>query len=646
MQITRAQKQQSHHAASLKKMAGLGLLEVMLFLFVIGTILVVGYTWLAAKKQSERAEAQTAQLQYVNRYIESFAAVNFRLPCPATTRGGVEDCGVATNVKGYLPLASIGLDATDPKVGGGELLYMLSRSALADLGKASNSFEPKNLKHTAAVPDTFAFDQVTTGDYCLNLAVAATETAGVRVFNGSTGRRVAYAIAHPGVANADATGSTFDGRNADLTNLSMEAPETAQSATVYDDRVLARTPNELLLTGDCAGHIASLDLMGLGVNVIAEVQAQFADAKEAAELEIRISIFKTVMAAYDVGLAALGLATGIAELAAYTSALAAAVILCIIVIGCPLAVALGVAVTTQGLAIAANGIAVGLAATAVGINILYIVLVAEVAALAGSAAGAANPNLTALIASALTDRNNKIVEKNNAAAALVVAQSNLAVADPPRIAAESNLYTTTRNTIVLANAAGVPPTSSPNTENDIYVVDAVVKFTALTQATENKVAAAQALAIAVAAAAIPPTVDEAAGIAGKQQRLSDAIAGQAAAQTAYDASRATLIATNNRAYLVTSPGSPPTTVTQFINNQAAVTAQLVAYEGAYTTYSARLAAVVSAQSRFDAAAAAEATAIDYYNQLISVSPPSGTAPANWLGAEAILKAADAKGGAQ
>ena len=661
MKITRAQKYQPHQAASLKKMAGLGLLEVMLFLFVIGTILVVGDTWLAAKKQSERAEAQTAQLQYVNRYIESFAAVNFRLPCPATTPGGAEDCTVATNVKGYLPFASIGLSATDAKVGGGNMLYMVSRSALTDLGKASNTFEPENLKNTVAVPDTFAFNQISTGDYCRNLALAGGETAGVQVFNGATGRRVAYAIAHPGQVNADGAGSVFDGRNGNLSNASMEAPEVAQSTSAYDDQVLARTPNELMFSTDCVGHIASLNLMGIGVNVISEVKDQFTEAKADAELEILVSIFKTLIAVYGVGMAGLSLGTSIVELGVYSAALATAIATCIVLVGCAFIGPYTAAVVAQSIAIGLNVAAVVAAAAAVVINIVYIGLVAEVAALAGSASTQASPNLTTQVADALTRWNDAKAATIQAAARIVTAQNDLAAAIPPRDAARNDLYSTTRATINVANLLGIPVTTIPTTTNDIYVNDVVAKFTALTDAKDARAAADQAVLTAQQSApgyVMPPgtsvfSAADQAVIAGKQTLANNAATAQATAQTTYDNARNALISVNRRQYCQTTTiplSSPPVMVTNcfFVDQQGTITTQLNTYEQKYTAFAAAQKGVTSAQDAYTKAQAAEAGAKDAYDQLAAVNttltPPGGGTLVPWVGAEAALQAADAKGG--
>lgn len=666
MKINRAQKHRQPYCKSqppqaLKKMAGLGLLEVMLFLFVIGTIVVIGYTWLAAKKQSERAEAQTAQLQYVNRYIESFAAVNFRLPCPATTPGGTEDCTVATNVKGYLPFASIGLNATDAKVGGSNMLYMVSRSALADLGAATNVFEPANLKNTDAVPDTFAFNQISTGDYCRNLALAGGETAGVRVFNGVTGRRIAYAIAHPGQFNADGTGSDFDGRNDTLSNASMEAPEVAQSSSAYDDRVLARSANELMFSTDCVGHIASLNLMGIGVNVISEVKDQFTEAKADAELEILVSIFKTLIAVYGVGMAGLSLGTSIVELATYSAALATAIATCIVLVGCAFIGPYTAAVVAQSIAIGLNVAGVVAAAAAVVINIVYIGLVAEVAALAGSASTQASPDLTTQVADALTRWNDAKAATIQAAGRIVTAQNDLTAAIPPRDTARTNLYTTTRSTIDTANALGLPVTTTPNTTNDIYVNDVVAKFTALTDAKDAKAAADQAVITAQQSApgyVVPPgtsvfSAADQAIIAGKQTLANNAATAQATAQTNYDNARNTLISVNRRQYCRTTVvplSSPPVTVTNcaFVDQQGTITTQLNTYEQKYTAFAAAQMGVTSSQDAYTKAQAAEAGAKDAYDQLVAVNttltPPGGGTLIPWVGAEAALRAADAKGG--
>ncbi len=664
MKIKRAQKHQPPQQQSLKKMAGLGLLEAMLFLFVIGTILVVGYAWLAAKSQAERAETTKAQLQYVNRYIESFAAVNYRLPCPATTIGGAEDCTSPTNVKGYLPYASIGLSASDTKAGDLQMLYMVSRSAVADLGAATNVYEPIKLKNTVAVPDTYALAQISTGDYCRKLALSGAEATGVSVFTGGTGRRVAYSVAHPGQVDADDSGSLFDGRNANLSNSAMEAPDVAQVSGSYDDRVLARSAGDLMFTNDCASHIASLNLMGLGVNVISEVQDQFAAAKEAADLEILVSIFKTLIAAYGVGMAGISLGASIVELGVMSAALAVAVGTCIVLVGCAFIPPYTAAVTAGSIAIGLNVAGVALAVAAVVINVVYIVLVAEVAALAGSAATQANPDLTTQVEDARLRWVAATAEKNNAAARLVTAQNDLAAADPARTTARNNLYSTTGSTINSANLAGVPVTTTATTTNDSFVADVVAKYTLLAQAKAAVAAANQAVATAQQSAVgyvAPPgtsvyTAAELATIAAKQTLANNAITAQGAAQTTYDTARNALIAINRRAYTVTTtviiPGSPPTSVTTtttgHIDNRAAITTQITTYEEKYTAFAVAENGVLLAQDSYNKAVVAETGAKDAYDQLrltsTTVATPIGNVTGPWGGAEALLREADAKGG--
>jgi hypothetical protein len=218
------------------------------------------------------------------------------------------------------------------------------------------------------------------------------------------------------------------------------------------------------------------------------------------------------------------------------------------------------------------------------------------------------------------------------------------------------LYATTRGTITAANAAGVPLTTTANTANDSYVSDVIAKFTALTQAKKTTADADQAVISAQQAASTPQTPAQIADIANKQVLAGNALTAQGTAQTNYNNARNALININLRSYTVTTttiiPGTPPTSVTTtttgFIDNRPAITAQITTYEEKYTAYSVAALGVTLAQDGYNKAVVAEAGAKDAYDQLVATNTTIGTTAGGpgtpWAGAEAILQAADAKGG--
>ncbi len=217
-QLRTALQPPSQRSSPMRYAKGFGLLEVMLFVFVVASFLAVGYAWLTVQQQSVRAQERTAILQQANRFVEAFTAANNRLPCPASNLNGVEDC-VSANAKGYLPYRTINFDASQLQRGVGQLRYLVSRSMtkqrdLASSNDPLNAFEPAKWDDTLAAPSTFAFNQVTTADYCRSLTKVGIEATVVD--SAGVGKRVAYAIADSGSGDEDSDGSVFDGLNADL----------------------------------------------------------------------------------------------------------------------------------------------------------------------------------------------------------------------------------------------------------------------------------------------------------------------------------------------------------------------------------------------------------------------------------------------
>ena len=274
------------------KMGGLGLLEVMLFVFVVGTLLVVGYTWTMAQQQAVQAEKQASILYQADHFIEAFASAHFRLPCPADTPGGVENCAPG-KVKGYVPAGSLGLSGSSAQKGIGQLRYLVNCTAAGDVSVLSNSFQPHEWDG-----DPWGIDKRTTADYCQTLANTATN--GARVFDAANAPRAAgYAIAHAGAADADSNADVFDGRNAN-TLAEMEAPENALITGVYDDHVISCSAAELSYNSGCDNLTSSLDMIALGVETIDEANTAKAMATIMSSILAAVGLAKTSVGIYKV----------------------------------------------------------------------------------------------------------------------------------------------------------------------------------------------------------------------------------------------------------------------------------------------------------------------------------------------------------
>jgi len=86
---------------------GLTLVELTVTLVILGVIGILLVRWLGITAMERRDDAQRTVLQRADDALLGFAAINGRLPCPATNGEGREDCTGAS--VGQLPWRSLGL---------------------------------------------------------------------------------------------------------------------------------------------------------------------------------------------------------------------------------------------------------------------------------------------------------------------------------------------------------------------------------------------------------------------------------------------------------------------------------------------------------------------------------------------------------
>src|ERR1035437_1079700 len=89
---------------------GFSLWEMAILLCLLALVIAAGFVFLKANDASERETERLHLLAAADRAIQSFVAENGRLPCPATTATGVENCAVGVQ-KGWLPFVTMGMDA-------------------------------------------------------------------------------------------------------------------------------------------------------------------------------------------------------------------------------------------------------------------------------------------------------------------------------------------------------------------------------------------------------------------------------------------------------------------------------------------------------------------------------------------------------
>ncbi len=114
--------------SSRTRQAGLGLLEVVIAVLILGLLAVAAWKFQHGVVLQTRYEADQMLVQRADRSIRAFMARQSRLPCPAADAGGTESCrtGMAA-APGFVPWRTLGL----PDAGAGSLRYALAADALA-----------------------------------------------------------------------------------------------------------------------------------------------------------------------------------------------------------------------------------------------------------------------------------------------------------------------------------------------------------------------------------------------------------------------------------------------------------------------------------------------------------------------------------
>ncbi len=242
--------------------SGIGLVQVMLILLLVGSALAAGALLWQSKRAPAQAVAQEQALRWADEAIAAFAAANARLPCPADTADGEENCA-SGNAKGWLPSRTL-LGASGNGMRLGPVAYMVYRgdsTAHLDLTAPGNTYQPpltdgsvrpiisKNDKGEET--GRRAFVAINGLDLCRTLELAQVLPHDPTKA-GTTGVpwNVAYGIAAAGPQSGQ---SRLDDANADG-GAQMAAPWQEWEGG-YDDRVRVRT-------FDGAGQMLGCRLLG------------------------------------------------------------------------------------------------------------------------------------------------------------------------------------------------------------------------------------------------------------------------------------------------------------------------------------------------------------------------------------------------
>ncbi|MFZ2827536.1 hypothetical protein [Hydrogenophaga sp.] len=431
---------------------GLGLLEVLLFVFVLSGMVLAGYLGWRERTALQTARTEKSTLSQADQAVITFATVMRRLPCPDTDRDGSEDCG-ANAQKGWLPSTTLRLAGADPGVAIGQLHYLVQRGTTdIDLAMLSDSWRPLEyddavptfaaMRDTTASGGTYQADILTLPDLCQRLGegTGATFSTALAHVTSSPERPVAYALVHPGLADEDGDGSLFDGVNPDAVNA-FDDPNRSPLLGGYDDLVLERSFTSLQAAFSCQPLAQSIDSLALGLDVVDQVDQMREDNIDAAERAV-------IFAALGAAITAVELTASIVEAASDAGNAAADAALC--------GASLGLAVN----ACAAIGPHIGGAVAAgitTGFNIASIALNVTAAALAGNALVLADnsrppssvacpvPNVADALARAQADRDDAVADLAQLQTDLANAQARLATANTARTNAINSLYAAIRN---------------------------------------------------------------------------------------------------------------------------------------------------------------------------------------------------------
>lgn len=447
--------------------AGFGLLEALLLTFVLGGILVNGAFWLKAQTESRRIETQSRLLQAAQQQVDAYVVRFNRLPCPATaTSDGVAVCS-GGNVKGLLPWRDLGIDPSGELAGATRLGYLAYHSAAVDLTAASNSFEPKHWDGTA-----YSLNHTNTLDLCQNLISANSDTStnGARVYSGATSHPVAYAIAHPGVTDADGDGNLFDGRNA---SVAAEMEDAGSSVLGhYDDRVVTRSFTDMYSMNNCQQLIDSANNMGLVNDVASEVGEQKVVNLLSAILLSAVNRVKAGVATLKTVLAAESTKAAVTTLGLASTALATAIGTCAILVGCALIPSLTWAVITGVAAVIAGAAAV--IANIAGIAAMFAATIQSdvISIKAGVTLANSNIDLSAATSQALKTWNDATTNKTKRANELSKATTDKNAACQAYNSYWTDVLNWAHNAIYQANQKAVPKTNYSEDMYDSYLLTA------------------------------------------------------------------------------------------------------------------------------------------------------------------------------
>lgn len=427
------------------------MVQVLLLVAMLAGLAAIGYMQWRERSAVDSSRQERQAIAQADRAVASFATVMRRLPCPDVDRDGQEDCGSGEQ-KGWLPSLTLRLAGADPGVDVGQLRYLVQRGGGAnDLTKLDDSWRPleydatgktfASMRATTDAGGTYPAGILTLTDLCQRLDEGrrATYGAGMAEVRSAPIRLVAYALIHPGNADADGDGSVFDGINASA-DSAVEDPARRPLLARYDDLVEERSYTSLLASLHCAPLIDSINTVSLAHDVVVQVDELRSGNIESAKRAIAFAAAGAAITAIDTTLTVLGVVMTTVK-AAYESALCAAT-LGILVNACAAA-----PIHTTAAVLTAGVIVANLASAAA--NIAAAVMAGEALALADASVDASTLKCPAMdFTQALAAANQALTDaeadKRTLDQQIIDKQNELNAAMNARTISVNNLYAQVR----------------------------------------------------------------------------------------------------------------------------------------------------------------------------------------------------------
>jgi prepilin-type N-terminal cleavage/methylation domain-containing protein len=259
-----------YHTPQQRRQAGFTFIELSFVIIVMGMIAMLVAQVVPAMRRSSATAETVRNLSNVELSLQSFAAINGRLPCADTDNDGLENASGSCAVIGKLPYRTLGYSSPLVNADGFDFkyaLYVNPGSALRDKAMLGNNTERYRPSIGVDTPPVTLTDKTYTLsnrrlDFCQGLRAgmdAGFTASYLHVQTPAGGRKnVAYVLVDPGVGDMDLNGDVFDGLNSSAT-VSLprfEHPNRQQSMT-YDDRVVVGYFDQMWESLGCSANMAT-----------------------------------------------------------------------------------------------------------------------------------------------------------------------------------------------------------------------------------------------------------------------------------------------------------------------------------------------------------------------------------------------------